>query len=509
MSLNIELVLLTTMLYRGDFSPLSGGVISRDDLMTSDAQAICDFILTYKEDTSGVARYPSLAVVRNRFSVSQIPLPEPEPGANLDSLIHEVKLQSFRARLREASTSLDILAQSPNPLEGLSPVLKALRDGQRDLVAGKHESIGGSIQEIVEQYKTGNLLSDGMPWAWPSLTLATRGMHRKEYIVLAGRPKARKTFIAIQQCTYSLMHSNARILVLTPEMPPRQMMLRIISSMAGIRYQEFKDGALSPAEEERLMAVADMYGKFNDESDDHYEFRLRDTFHLDPNLPCPSIDIVQSTGRTNEWIASQIEYYQPDIVFMDSLYRHGGDGRANHTETSRTAVISRGCKEMAMEYNVIFFTTHQINRDGEHKVGTLGNIALSDAVSQDLDLGLRAITGEIEGVDHTALVLMGARETKMRGVLIRNAPYVDMSEVAPLENMKIVEHLLNQEAESDKAAKRASKTANMPAGHKAATKGARSQADLIHPEPGWKKRIRQEADAEAAAAETKGDGVGT
>lgn len=466
MSLNIELVLLATMADRGDFRPITGGTVNRENLLTVEAQTVYDFIVAYRQGTGGSAKYPALSVIKSRFATSGIPLPEPDKGANLSSLVHEVHLQGVRARWRELSTTFDLMAQSPDPMDGLTDIMRSIRDTYRSTAGDRHLNLAKALPEITKDYREGNVLPNGIPWPWESLTAATRGAHRKEYTVFAGRPKSRKTFIALRACTHMLVESGLRVLVLSPEMPPRQMLLRIVASMAGIRYQEFKDGTLDPAEEELLLSVADVYGMLGNEDPQHHELRMREMFHVPVGHPVPSIDIVQSAGKSNLWIASQIEHYEPDVVFVDSLYRHGGDVSSKSTETQRVASISRALKEMAMDYNVVLLTTHQINRDGDQKVGNLSNIALSDAVGQDLDVGLRVVTGAIEGRDHSALVLIGARETKSRGILIHNEVYNDMSEVGALTNLKVVEHLLKQEDEADAEEERKQASAAKKQGRK-------------------------------------------
>lgn len=464
MSINTELVLLSTMLHRGHFVPLAQGAISRTSFLTTDGQTIYDFIMNYKEGTGGSARYPSLSIVKNRFANTGIALPEPEPGAEIEALVYEVRLQALRASLRSASTALDALADSVDPIEGIGSVMKELRDGHQGLMRAQHLSIGEAIGTTLVDYATGNILPNGIPWPWPSLTRVTHGIQRKEFGIIAGRPKNRKTFLLLNVGVNAFLNYGARILVLTPEMAPRQIMLRVIADAARVRYGEFKDATLSQAEEMRLCDLAESFGQLDDEDEEAYGLRL----HADLGLPeaqlPPSFNVLQSTNRTISWIQTQIQVYQPDIVLVDSLYRHQGDGAPkNSTETTRTAAVSRGLKELTMEENVAILATHQINREGNAKVGDLSNIALSDAIGQDLDVGFRAITGQLNGIDHTALVAIGAREIPFKGLLLRNIPSVDFSEVAVLEGMGVINQLLHQDnerADKDEQGKGGKKEAN-------------------------------------------------
>lgn len=466
MSLNPELVLLATMLDRGDYGPLTRGDVSRSNFLTADGKTIHDFVMTYRESTGGIARYPSYQIVKKRFANTGILLPEPDSNVDLNALVYEVKLESTRATLREISTTCDALAESVDPVEGISEVMKTLQETQQGIMAAKHMSLSGDIISILEDYACGNILPQGIPWPWSSLNRPTHGIQRKELVIIGGRPKNRKTFIATFVAVHAYTHDNARILFLTPEMNPRQILLRAVATAAGVRYSEFKDTALSAAEEIRLAEVADTYGRVESESEQAHHFRLHQHLGLAPGQLPPIFSVVQSTNKPVSWIQAQIRTYQPDIVVVDSLYRHQGDNMAkNSTETSRTAAVSRGLKEIAMEENVAVIATHQINREGDQKVGNLANLSLSDAIGQDLDLGFRAITGTLNGVDHTALVVLGAREVPFKGLLIRNIPCTDFSEVAVLDSDKIIHQLLSQERERDEKEEKADKNKSERVAH--------------------------------------------
>jgi hypothetical protein len=111
-----------------------------------------------------------------------------------------------------------------------------------------------------------------------------------------------------------------------------------------------------------------------------------------------------------------------------------------------------------MNHNVAGLITHQLNRGAEEEVGTLSNISFGDAFGQDLDLGLRVVTGKVDGIDRSALVVMGGREVPFDGILVNNVPCCDYNEVGPITNMKIVERLMKREQEEDEEEEGGGKT---------------------------------------------------
>lgn len=436
---SVELRLLTAMCYSGDFSPIVSGDIAEEHFLTDQGKAIYLFIANYRLSTDGVARHPSLAIVRNRFK--ETPLPDPDPADSVAALAHEVVLDKIRADTAVLSHNLEIVSKQVDPLPELQLAASQLKRITEAAGKSKHMSLGASIQDILTEYDEGNILPDGVPWPWASMTEATRGLHRKEMVVIAGRPKARKTFVATHVAATAMKAYRKRVLFFTPEMPPRQLMLRVIADIAEIRYTEFKNAALDELELHRLIDVAKKYGRLKSESEDEYSFRLGSEGNRGP-----SFDIIQSTGKNISWMQSKIDMYEPDIVVADSLYRQVPDGgRKNDADWKQMSAVSRGAKDLFMEANVVGIATHQMNREADARVGSLSNLGLTDAFGQDADLIIRVITGKIGGSDTSALVVLGGREVPFEGLMINNKPSYDFSEIGVIQNKKQVEALFEKD----------------------------------------------------------------
>lgn len=439
------------MLHSGNFTPIVQGEISAEHMTTEQGKVLFNFITTYRSSTDGVARYPSLSVVRGRFSNSALELPDPDPGDSLEALVYETQTQMMRSRIQEISLELDTLAKSSDGL--IEPLLKKQAEMRRmtdKLQRSKHISLATGIEDVLADYDNGILIPDGIPWPWQSLNGPTKGIQKGEFTIIAGRPKSRKTFTALSVAAHAFFYHHARVLVFTPEMKRKMILLRLVAFLCKLRYAEFKDSTLDQAEEMRLIEAAKKYGKFPDEDDESYSFRLRSSI---PDLPpgaLPSLDIIESTGRSVTWMESQIELFHPDIVIADSFYRQSPEGAArNDTDHKVMTKLSRNIKDMAMTHHVAMIGTHQLNREADSKVGSLSNLGYSDAFGQDMDNGFRVITGTIEGKQVSALVMLGGREVPFEGLLINNVPCVDFSEIGPIKNKKTVANLLKQEDEEE------------------------------------------------------------
>jgi replicative DNA helicase len=175
-----------------------------------------------------------------------------------------------------------------------------------------------------------------------------------------------------------------------------------------------------------------------------------------PDIPglIPSLDIVQSTGKTVSWMVSQIEMHEPDIVVSDSFYRQAAEDKRHDGDWRGITSVSRALKDAAMDTNVVMIGTHQMNRGAEEKVGTLSNMALADAVGQDADLIMRVVTGKIEGHDRSALLVLGGREVPFDGIMINNKPCYDFTEIGEITDRRQVMELLGEQDEDSKKARK-------------------------------------------------------
>lgn len=451
---NIELQLIATILHTARFEPIIRGDFTAEDCLTAEGKSIMDFITTYRISTGGAARFPSLAIVQSRFKQSNFILPTPAPADTVEALTYEVKVQRARAQMKTAAQELLNGADSEDPLATVRKLHIELRDLGAETSRTGHVSLRGGLHDAFIDYANGNLIGTGIPWLWPSLQKETRGLQRKEFVIFSGRPKTRKTFVALAQATHGVMTGH-RVLVFSPEMPKHQMFMRSVAMLAKVRYTEFKQSNLDDAEFMRFCELVEDFGDVQNISDDAYKIRVSRALakHGVPDLQdiaIPSLEIVESANKPVSWLAAKIDEYTPDLVIADSLYRQSPDSqRKNGSEHERVASVSRACKDMAMTHNVAFIATHQINREGDKKVGDLTNVAMSDALSQDADLIIRIITGRLNGVDCSGLAVLGGRELPIEGVLIHNVPCSDFSEIAAITHKKQLEDLMVQEEERE------------------------------------------------------------
>jgi replicative DNA helicase len=92
---------------------------------------------------------------------------------------------------------------------------------------------------------------------------------RGELVVLAARPAMGKSALALNFATNACQHSNASVAFLSLEMGMDQLVMRLLSSHAGIDLSKIRGGNLTPNEMTQLLLAKhkiDKYQLYLDES---------------------------------------------------------------------------------------------------------------------------------------------------------------------------------------------------------------------------------------------------
>jgi hypothetical protein len=449
----IALELFAAMIKLGDLTPIHRGELQREHCTDAASETLFDFCTNYKNMTDGKGRVPPMSVIRDRFP--HISLPEPPENIDLDGLVYEAKAYKIRLDIQSLVDKMVDAIEATDPISALRAVRTEFDDVLATMGSSRDISFAETCIDIIEKYREGNILPEGIPWPWASLHAATSGMHRGQFYVIAGRPKSRKTFIALFVAAFLVKYHGIRVLFVSPEMPPMQVMLRFVAFMAAVPYSAFKKSTLTPEEEHLLYKDAlrfldTLNGTLEAGEDaDALGFSGPNAFDI-PKGTEPAFIVTKATGQTVGFIEMKIKEHRPDVVIVDSFYRIGAVGtRANDPDWKQMTSVSRHLKDMSMEQNVVVIGTHQLNREADQKVGSIANLALSDAVGQDCDLAIRVITAKRSTGDKSALYVLGGRETDCDGVFIHNEPCNNFSEIGPIGpgmRKKLLEMMVEEDA---------------------------------------------------------------
>lgn len=253
-------------------------------------------------------------------------------------------------------------------------VLRKLRDCMRDLYSG------GSVEENLDQaleliraYKSAGSkntfvraadvieesLRDadwGMLYGFPQIDAWTRGMHRGELIILAGRPTVGKTTLAVQIAARISMYGKVAFFSL--EMKTEQIVRRAACSVTGLSAEEIA------WDEEALKKIERM-----------------GLYVCDTSVQTPD-SLYENALRLKEAVGL-------DLVVIDYLQLLRTNRRYDSRE-HEISEISRSLKLMAKELDVPVLSLSQLSREVEKRGGRpkLSDLRGSGSLEQDADVVL-------------------------------------------------------------------------------------------------------------------------
>lgn len=459
----LALETIAGMIKLGDLGPIYRGEFRKEHCTDAGSETLFDFLANYHRITEGNGRIPSIGVIRERFP--HLTLPEPAEIVDLPGLVYEARIFKTKLRVQTLIDQMVNAMEAADPVAELRTVRTAFDEIMKEAASAQDMSFKDVAMEILDDYMAKDILKQGIPWPWRTLNNATSGMHRGEFYIVAGRPKSRKTFVALYIAAYLVRVCRLRVLFISPEMPAKQVMLRFMAFLAMVPYSSFKKGELTIEEERELYdiittLVDSMNGFVETIEEERSVYRQATT---DYEAAEGAFIVSKATGQPVTFIEAKIKEHNPDVVIVDSFYRLNAPG-AKHYDADWKAVtnVSRHLKDMAMTHNVVLIGTHQLNREADKSVGSLANLALSDAFAQDCDLALRVITAKRKAGDRSAIVVLGGRETDCEGVFIHNEPCSNFEEIEPIlpHKKKMLLDMLNEEfAEEDAEAERQKKAA--------------------------------------------------
>lgn len=200
-----------------------------------------------------------------------------------------------------------------------------------------------TYKNLGEKAVQGQALS-GLPTGFTDLDQLTSGLDRKDLIVLAGRSGMGKTTLAVNIAEFAALRHNATVLILSMEMRPDQVALRMMSSQSRVSARKIRQASTLNQVDFSNIAGA-----------------------------------TQALSETQIWMDGQ-KYLKPsdvrrkmryvhqksplDLVVVDFLQMMGNDGTAGRNDTSERLMSERvlALKNLASEFNVPLIALSQLNR---------------------------------------------------------------------------------------------------------------------------------------------------
>jgi replicative DNA helicase len=231
-----------------------------------------------------------------------------------------------------------------------------------------HEEMQDTFDYVEMLMNRGGELT-GMPTGFKDLDEMTGGLQRGELIIIAARPSMGKTALALNIARNAAVDHGKKVAVFSLEMTTRALVLRLLSSEAGIDFSAFRKGHIATNDYARLSQAAGRLGNAPVWIDDS-----------------GAATVLEMKAKSRRLRAER----GLDMVMVDYLQLAHGDGGAERRE-QEISEISRGLKALAKELDIPVVALSQLNRgpelrSGEDRKPKLADLRESGAIEQDADL---------------------------------------------------------------------------------------------------------------------------
>jgi len=215
----------------------------------------------------------------------------------------------------------------------------------------------------------------------------TGGFEKGDLIILAARPSMGKTTLLMNFVEHLIrkdrVYSEGKVcLVFSLEMPKEQLISRMMCTISGCDYQQYRKGDLKEDEWSRVTAALHIL--------DQTQLVIADGSGLS----------VTQMRR----IASQVQksYGHLDMIGLDYIQLASDKTGSRQNRNEEVSAISRGLKGMAKDFNVPVIALSQLNRQLENrsdKRPIMADLRDSGAIEQDADIILFVYRDEVYNED--------------------------------------------------------------------------------------------------------------
>lgn len=407
--MHVEMQLLSLAVAQGSMQPVLAWGISHEDFTTTAARHLFAYLCDYANtpgNGGGLPGFNNLATKFPSFTACH------DTSMTVDALCQEVRTHRQRADIKKLILDTDrLLETDPSTL----PALNHISDGVvriNTLVGGKQASrISSALQGRILEYheRAAGIFRNAIVWPWPELTDLVGGIRDTDYTIYYGRPKNKKTFVALYHALDVFFTQRKRVVLYSKEMPEDEIWDRCLCFLASVSYADFNLGKLLPDEVNRLL-----------EAETNVQMVHAETLGQ-AEIICLSGREVPPGQDNVPWLSAMLQRYEADAVFIDGIYL-----MASHIKSKdmheRVGAISTAVRDMSLRLHIPVIATVQANRKADKSglVSDFDEIGFSDAFGRDATAALRVVADRYE--PKCNILLPGARKFKLDGFSIHAVP---------------------------------------------------------------------------------------
>lgn len=320
-------------------------------LFNANYKRVFNFISDFKVNYGDV---PSIESVKARFPEFDFTESVPERlDFYCDELRNKVKHNLLVDTFKQVQQDINNL----NTDEGIKKLHRLIQKVEAEIILTEACKIGEDTEERFKRYEerkvTGGI--SGIPIGLLPIDKQLGGVKPLDLITFLGYTGTGKSWL-LCICAVAMAKMGYKVLLLTKEMLPSQLIDRIDAIWSGISYSRIKDGQLTPQEEER-------YIKYLREEAPRYKDRLVVELIEGGVLAC----------------GSAIDTHKPDICLIDGGYLMADD--SDDDDWKGILDVWRGFKALARNRKVPIIATSQLK--GE--TASLSSVSFAKAIAQEAD----------------------------------------------------------------------------------------------------------------------------
>ncbi len=421
MGANIEHQLLCQIVITGDFHTVDKMKIHEGFFLgeeTSQYKEVFRAIAAFYKQTATAGQVPSGHLINHWFPW----FPWVHPKDSVAALCLELRDAKLRSQIIGLAEEMMLKADA-DPHSALDSMKEATAKLHTEHEVSNDSLMASSVDMLEAEYRLVQSSQGvtGIPFPWAPLNEDTQGIHEEDFIIIFGRPKSMKSWIAYLVATQAYYMYRQRVLIWSMEMTRIQSLRRCAAIITQIDYEKFKNGKLDPASEAQLFQGLSW-------------LRQQEQQFLNTKSGREPALLISSPfeERTEEGVGvaalqAKIREFQPDLVIVDGMYLMRDDREQKRSiDWKLIAHISQDLKGTTKTFKTPIIATTQANRTAKNpndKEADLSELAYADALAQDCDLAMRVHKQKSKAGDLELIIsIPGSREGKLDGFVINGYP---------------------------------------------------------------------------------------
>lgn len=301
--------------------------------------------------------------------------------ATIANLEYYIKIVFEKYILRDLiETSTEIINEA---YDEKSEVDEIVENAERKILAVNNDKLGKEIkniqsilpevQSMIEDLAKNKSGITGVPTGFYDLDKKTKGFHKNQVIILAGRPGSGKSAFALNIATNAAINSKKSIAFFSLEMGAEEIVKRMFSSVGQIDSDTLATGKLNHNDWKKLSEAMSQLADTN--------------FFIDDSAGITVGEIRRKCRRLKNSEKGL------DLIIIDYLQLLSSTTKYLGNRVQEVSEVSRDIKKLAMELNVPVLALAQLSRNSEQRKGDdrrpkLSDLRESGSIEQDADIVL-------------------------------------------------------------------------------------------------------------------------